>query len=55
MKQITEKTFFYYAKGPKWVHRDVVHGEHLDALEARLIDDGLLPNVMERLLSVRGI
>lgn len=54
MKQITEKTFFYYAKCPKWVQRDLVHGEHLDALEERLIDDGLLPGLTERLLSVRG-
>lgn len=54
MKQLTEKTFFYYLKCPKWVSRDVVHGQNLDALEDRLLDDGLLPEVMEGLLSSRG-
>ncbi|HBU28061.1 TPA: hypothetical protein DEB00_03020 [Candidatus Uhrbacteria bacterium] len=54
MVQLTEKTFFYYAKCPKWVRRLVVHGEHLDDLQKRLIDDGLLPEVMERLLAIRG-
>jgi len=52
--ELTEKTFFYYAKCPKWVRRSVVHGANLDALQARLIDDGLLPEVMEKLLTIRG-
>lgn len=54
MNRLTEKTFFYYAKCPKWVSRDIVHGAHLDALENRLLDDGLLPEMMERLVAVRG-
>ena len=54
MKRLTEKTFFYYLKCPNWVRRDVVHGKNLDQLEARLIDDGLLPEVMKKLLLVRG-
>ncbi len=54
MKRLTEKTFFYYLKCPNWVRRDVVHGKNLDKLEARLIDDGLLPEVMKKLLLVRG-
>lgn len=54
MKKLTEKTFFYHTKCPRWVRRDIVHGKRLDELESRLIDDGLLPKVMEGLLKVRG-
>ncbi|NQV12614.1 TM0106 family RecB-like putative nuclease [Candidatus Uhrbacteria bacterium] len=54
MKQLTEKTFFYHTKCPRWVRRDLVHGNGLDALEERMIDDGLLPEVMEGLLKARG-
>ncbi len=54
MRRLTEKTFFYYAKCPRWVSRDIVHGKNLDELEARLIDDGMLPSVMESLISARG-
>jgi predicted RecB family nuclease len=54
MKQLTEKTFFYHTKCPRWVRRDLVHGQGLDKLEERMIDDGMLPAVMESLLSARG-
>ena len=53
-KQLTEKSFFYHAKCPRWVSRDVVHGAHLDALESLLIDDSVLPEVHEGLLKARG-
>ena len=54
MGTLTEKTFFYYAKCPKWVQRDLVHKVPLDDLEHQLIDDGLLPDVVEGLLAARG-
>ncbi len=52
--KLTEKSFFYHAKCPRWVSRDVVHGTNLDALENLLIDDSLLPKVREGLLAARG-
>ncbi len=54
MKRLTEKTFFFYLKCPNWVRRDVVHGAHLDELQARLLDESVLPEVMHKLLAVRG-
>lgn len=53
-KTLTEKSFFYHAKCPRWVARDVIHGAHLDALESLLIDDSVLPEVHEGLLKARG-
>lgn len=54
MQNLTEKSFFYHAKCPRWISREVVYGKGLDALEELLIDDSMLPEVATGLLSARG-
>jgi len=52
--QLTEKTFFYYAKCPQWIHKNIQHGKNLDSLEFMLIDDSMDEEHKERLMKARG-
>lgn len=53
---ITEKTFFKYIKCPTWVYFDAHSDQEKthDALHAKLIDDGLLPELEREILSDRS-
>lgn len=54
-KTLSEKTFYKYLKCPSWVYFDAHEGERAhDALLARLIDDGLLPEMERDLLAAKG-
>lgn len=54
MAHLTEKTFFAFAKCPRWVRYEAQEGNELSALEHALLDDSLLPEFRQTLVVARG-